>query len=139
MTHVNLLIKTFSKHFFLLTSMFHANAVSIKIYMKLKQNSTTNDMLLNRKDWVKSALKVYAYINSAALIIIVCALSIHFCATDSQGTTGLVYELDVNDKINCCFLSRQKFVLIFFAFPVAFILSINLTLFLIVFCKTKVS
>ena len=119
--------------------MFHANAVSIKIYMKLKHNATNTDMLLNRKDWVKSALKVFAYINSAALIIIACALSIHFCAVSATGTRGLVYEMDANDKINCCFLTRHKFFLIFFAFPVTFILCINLTLFLIVFCKTKVS
>ena len=125
------------KHFFWLSTMFHSNAISIKIYLKLKQNSSNQDLLQSRKDWLKSAIKVFTYTNTSAFVIIACSLSIHFVTRDSLSGLSLVYELDVRDKINCCFLTQPKFILIFFACPVALVLAINLTLFLIVFFKTK--
>ena len=128
------------KHYFWLSAMFHSNAVSIKIYLKLRQSTNNQEFWLNRKDWIKTAFKVFACINAAALIIIACSISIHFVgggaeASLTTNTNSNVYQLDTQDKVNCCSLTQPKFVLIFFAFPVAFVFLINLTLFLIVFFK----
>lgn len=118
------------KHYFWLSSLFHSNAVSVKIYLKLSKS--LNDNLNDKKNWTKSALQIFAYIYGATILIVVCSILIHF-----NVKTNSVYELKHSDKINSCFLSQPLFLIVFFAFPVLVILSINATLFIIVFLKTK--
>ena len=118
------------KHFFWTTAIFHSNAVSVKVYMKLTK--TNNNNFLDRKDWFKSAIKIFIYIYTSSFIILACSLSVNF-----TNLSLVVYELDINDKMNCCFLSYPNFLIIFFAFPIGVILCVNVGLFLTIFFKTK--
>ena len=118
------------KHFFWITAIFHSNAVSIKVYLKLTKSNNSN--FLDRKDWFKSAIKIFIYIYSSSFVILAISLSINF-----TNLSFSVYELNLNDKMNCCFLSYPNFLIIFFALPVGVILCINFGLFLTIFFKTK--
>ena len=122
------LIIGISKHFFWLAAIFHSNAISIKIYFKLTQSIENN--IFNRKKWLMSALKVFAYIYGSTITIIALSVGIHYFSSQ-------VYELNGLDKINYCFLSQPIFLLGFFAIPITIILCVNLILFIILFFKTK--
>lgn len=117
------------RHFFWLATIFHSNAVSVKIYLKLTKAANNN--LLERKDWHKAALKIFAYIHGSALVIIILSISIHY------GKTQDVYDLRSNDKLNRCFLSQPLYLVLFFALPITVIVITNCALFIIVVCKTK--
>lgn len=118
------------KHFLWLCCLFHSNAISFKIYLKLSR--TMNANLIRQNNWLKSASKIFLYIYSCTSIISACSIAIHFGVKKSN-----VYELGRKDKINSCFLSQPLYLIVFFAFPVLIILSMNSTLFLIVYLKTR--
>ena len=90
------------KHYLWLSSLFHSNAVSIKIYLKLSKSLNGN--LVDKKNWLKSATKIFFYIYGATFVIIVCSSSIHFGINDAN-----VYELSHFDRINSCFLSQPLY------------------------------
>lgn len=98
----------------------------------LKTDKITKQQFSGKKDWIKSVLKILAYIYGATLSIVLCSVGIHFTIANNT-----VYELKHSDKINCCFLSQPLYLIVFFAFPVLIILSVNTTLFFIVFFRTK--
>ncbi|CAF1014715.1 unnamed protein product [Brachionus calyciflorus] len=117
-------------HSLWLLTLFHSNAVSFKIYLKLSKSLNGN--LSDKKNWLKSATKIFSYIYGATILIMSCSVSIHFGISESN-----VYEHGQSDKINSCFLSQPLYLIVFFAFPILIILSVNTTLFLIVYLKTK--
>ncbi|RMZ93518.1 hypothetical protein BpHYR1_054277 [Brachionus plicatilis] len=118
------------KHFLWLSCLFHSNAISFKIYLKLSK--TMNANLMRKDNWLKSASKIFFYIYGATFVISACSIAIHFAVKQSN-----VYELGRKDRINSCFLSQPLYLIVFFAFPVLIILSMNSTLFVIVYLKTR--
>lgn len=118
------------KHFIWLTCLFHSNAISFKIYLKFSK--TMNSNLLRKDNWIKSASKVFFFIYGLAFFMNACSIAIHFGVKNSN-----VFELRRKDKINSCFLSQPLYLMVFFAFPILVILSMNSTLFLIVYLKTR--
>jgi len=117
------------KHFFWLSTMFHSNVVSLKVYKKLSKAKNTT--VLIKKNRVRVALKIFSYIYGSAFLLIAISLLIHFLGKEHN-----VYELKRTDKLNCCFLSQPIYLVTLFTLPIGLILLINSVLFLIVFIKT---
>jgi hypothetical protein len=117
------------KHFFWLSTMFHSNVVSFKVYKKLSKAKNTT--VLIKKNRFRSALKIFSYIYGSAFLLITISLLIHFLGKEHN-----VYELKKTDKLNCCFLSQPIYLVTLFTLPIGVILLINSILFLIVFIKT---
>jgi hypothetical protein len=118
------------KHFFWLTTMFHSNVVSFKVYKKLSKAKNTT--VLTKKNRFRVALKIFSYIYGSAFLLITISLLIHFLGKEHN-----VYELKNTDKLNCCFLSQPIYLVTLFTLPIGVILFINSILFLIVFIKTR--
>lgn len=118
------------KHFLWLTCLFHSNAISFKIYLKFSK--TMNSNLMRQNNWIKSASKIFFFIYGLSFLMNACSIAIHFGVKNSN-----VFELGRKDKINSCFLSQPLYLMVFFAFPVLIILSMNSTLFMIVYLKTR--
>jgi hypothetical protein len=118
------------RQFFWLSTILHTNSISFKMYFRLSK--TLNENLLNKRVQLKSAIQCYSYIYGITALIVIASVLVHFTASSHP-----VYDIDLSNKLYCCFLSKPIYLVALFALPVALILVINFTLFIIVMYRTK--
>lgn len=118
------------RQYFWLATVLHTNVISFTMYFKL--DKTLNENLINRKQRIRSAIEIYSYVYGTGFVLLCLSVIIQFSSSEHP-----VYNLNMTEKLFCCFLNKPVYLTLFFALPIALILIINFTLFIIVLYRTK--